>query len=159
MSQNVFFNENSQKSNFENRSNNFTLPVFTNLNKENLAHCAESLNLMFSDSDQSSKNSNADLDFEALISTSQYIDISKLDDFVTDEIPEGKLLALELNMRSLVNNANFTKLEALLSFMTYKPDIISISETWITPLSSGAFLIYQVTSLFTTLGFISKGEE
>ena len=140
MSQNVFFNENSQKSNFENRSNNFTLPVLTNLNKENLTHCAESLNLMFSDRDQSSKNSNADLDFEALISTSQYIDISKLDDFVTDEIPEAKLLALELNMRSLVNNANFTKLEALLSFMTYKPDIISISETWITPLSSGAFL-------------------
>ena len=160
MSQNVFFNENSQKSNFENRSNNFTLPVFTNLNKENLTHCAENLNLMFSDSDQSSKNSNADLDFEALISTSQYIDISKLDDFVTDEILEGKLLALELNMRSLVNNANFTKLEALLSFMTYKPDIISISETWITPLSSGAFLnLLQVTSLFTTLGFISKGEE
>ena len=52
MSQNVFFNENSQKSNFENRSNNFTLPALTNLNKENLTHCAESLNLMFSDSDQ-----------------------------------------------------------------------------------------------------------
>ena len=50
MSQNVFFNENSQKSNFENRSNNFTLPALTNLNKENLTHCAESLNLMFSDS-------------------------------------------------------------------------------------------------------------
>ena len=49
-------------------------------------------------------------------------------------------LALELNTRLLVNNANFSKLEALFSFMTYKPDIISISETWITPLSSGAFL-------------------
>ena len=140
MSQNVLFNEISQKSNFENRSNNFTLPVLTSLNKENLTHSADSLYLMFSDSDQSSKNSNADLDFEALISTSQYIDISKLDDFVTDETPEGKLLALELNMRSLVNNSNFSKLEALLSFMTYKPDIISISETWITPLSSDAFL-------------------
>ena len=67
---------------------------------------------MSSDSDQSCKNSNADLDLEALISTSQYIDISKLDNFVTDEIPEGKLLALEPNMRSLVkvNNANFSKL-------------------------------------------------
>ena len=83
----------------------------------------------------------------------------QLDDFVTDEIPEGKLLALELNMRSLVNNANFTKLEALLLFMTYKPDIISISETWITPLSSGAFLNLPGYKFFTTLGFISKGEE
>ena len=123
-----------------NGSNNFTLPVLTNPNKENLTHSADGLNLMFSDSDQGSQNSNADLDFEALMSTSQYIDQYKLDDFVADEIPEGKLFALELNMRSLVNNANFTKLEALLSFMRYKPDIIYISETWKTSLSSGAFL-------------------
>ena len=31
------------------------------------------------------ENSKAALDFETLISTSQYIDISKLDDFVNDE--------------------------------------------------------------------------
>ena len=43
-------------------------------------------------------------------------------------------------MRSLVNSANFSELDVLLSFMTYKPDIISISETWITPLSVVAFL-------------------
>ena len=54
---------------------------------------------MFGDRYQSCKNSNAVLDLEALISTSQYIDLSKLDDFVTDEIPKNKLLALELNMR------------------------------------------------------------
>ena len=106
------FNENSQKSSFENKSNNFTLPVLTNLNRENLIHSADNLSLMFSDSDQSCKNSNADLDFEALISTSQYMNISTLDDFATDDIPEDKLLALELNMRSLVNNDNFSKLEA-----------------------------------------------
>ena len=80
------------------------------------------------------------MDFEALISTSQYIDLSKLDDFVTDEIPEGKLLALELNMRSLANNVHFNKLEAPLSSMTHKPDNLSVSETWITPPSSGPFL-------------------
>ena len=51
MSQNVLFNENSQKSNFENRSNNFSLPVLTKLHKENLIHAAHSLDLMFSDSD------------------------------------------------------------------------------------------------------------
>ena len=45
---------------------------------------------------KNSKNRNADLDFEALISTSQYIGPSNLDDFATNEIPEGKLLALEL---------------------------------------------------------------
>ena len=74
---------------------------------------------MFGDSDQSCKNSSADLDFEALISTSQYIDFPKLNDFVTDEIPKGILLALKLNIRSLVNNVNFSKLEAPLSLMTF----------------------------------------
>ena len=86
MSQNVLFNKNSQKSSFENTSNNVTLPVLTNLNKEHLTHSADSFNLMFSDSDQNCKKSNTDFDFEALISTSQYIDVSKLDDFVTDKI-------------------------------------------------------------------------
>ena len=47
---------------------------------------------MLSDCDQSCKNSNANLDFEALISTNQYIDISKLDDFVTDEIREALVI-------------------------------------------------------------------
>ena len=90
MSQNLLFNENSQKSSFENTSNNSTLPVLTNLNQETLTYSADSLNVMFSDSDQRCKNSNAVLDFETSISISQYIDLSKLDDFVTDEIPEGK---------------------------------------------------------------------
>ena len=140
MSRNVLFNENSQKSSFESTSNNFTLPVSTYINKETLTHFADSLNLMFSDSDQSCKNSKANLDFDALISTWQCIYLFKLDDFVTDEIPEGKLLALELNMTSFVNNVNLSKLEALLSFMTYQVDIISVSETWVTPLRSGPFL-------------------
>ena len=48
-SQNVLFNENSQKSSFENTSNSFSLQLLTNLNKENLTHSAESLNLMFID--------------------------------------------------------------------------------------------------------------
>ena len=54
---------------FENTSNSFTSPIITKLNKENLTHSADSLILMFSSSDQSSKNSNADMDFKTLIST------------------------------------------------------------------------------------------
>ena len=94
MSQNALFNKNSQKPSFENTSKNVTLPVLTNLNKENLTHSADSLNLMFSDSDQNCKNSNADFDFEALVGTSQYIDVSKLDDFVIDKIPKRKIFGL-----------------------------------------------------------------
>ena len=71
---------------------------------------------MFSDKDQSCKSNNVNLNFKALINTSQYVDLSKLEDFLTDEIPEGKLLALELNTRSFANtviphftNSRFTK--------------------------------------------------
>ena len=92
MSQNALFNENSQKFSFENTSHDFTLGVCTNHNEETSTHSADSLNLTFSDSDHSCKKGNADLDFEALISTGQYIDLFKLDDFVNDEIFEGKLL-------------------------------------------------------------------
>ena len=95
----------------------------------------------------------------ALISTSQFIDLSELDDFVTDEIPKGKLLALELNMRSSVNNANFSKLEALLLFMTHKPDIISVSETWINPLSLCPFLNLPGYQFVHNSRLIPKGKE
>ena len=112
---------------------------------------------MFSDKDQSCKSNNVNLNFKALINTSQYVDLSKLEDFVTDEIPEGKLLALELTMRSFANNANFSKLEVLLSFMIYKPDIVSISETWIIPLCSGPFLNLPVCKFVYSSRLYSKG--
>ena len=106
--------------------------------------------MAFSDNDDICKTSNADLDFEDLPSNSQYLDLSKFKDFVIKEIPKGKLLALIINMRLLVNVANFSKLEALLLFMTYKLEII---------LFQSFVKIYQVVSLFRTLGFVPKSEE
>ena len=68
-------------------------------------------------------------------------------------------MALELNMRSLVNNATFSKLEALLSIMTNKTEILSVSETWITPLSSGPFLNLPGYKFVHNSRLYSKGEE
>ena len=42
-------------------------------------------------------------------------------------------------MRSLVNTAYFTKLEALIFSIPRKPDIMAITETWVTPLNSGPY--------------------
>ena len=42
-------------------------------------------------------------------------------------------------MRSLVNTANFTKLEALIFSLPRKLDIIAITETCVTPLNSGPY--------------------
>ena len=52
MSQYILFNQNNQKVSFENTSNNLIILILTNLNQETLTHSADSLNLMFSDSDQ-----------------------------------------------------------------------------------------------------------
>ena len=108
------------------------------LKDETDSFSAESLNLMFNDIRTNCKNGNADLD--TVTDNCLYIDVSKIDHIVTDERHKDNFFVLEVNMRSLVNNANFSKLEALLSLMSYKPDIISVSETWITPESSGHFL-------------------
>ena len=47
--------------------------------------------------------------------------------------------ALSLNIRSIVKTENFNKLEAVLANMEFKPDIISITETWIKQSSTGPF--------------------
>ena len=47
--------------------------------------------------------------------------------------------ALALNIRSMVNPLNLSKLEALILSMQCKPDVISISETWIKPKHSGPY--------------------
>ena len=53
-------------------------------------------------------------------------------------------------MRSLVNNVNFCKLEALLSSMACRLDIISVTETWIKPQKLGAILNLAGKISFTT---------
>ena len=44
-----------------------------------------------------------------------------------------------VNMRSLVNTANFTKFEALIFSLPRIPDKIAITETWVAPLNSGPY--------------------
>ena len=47
--------------------------------------------------------------------------------------------ALALNIRSIVNLLNFSKLEALILSTQCKSDVISICETWIRPTHSGPY--------------------
>ena len=46
---------------------------------------------------------------------------------------------LALNVRSLKNTKKISKLETLLFSLLIKPTIIGVSETWVTPNSSGAY--------------------
>ena len=46
-----------------------------------------------------------------------------------------------INVRSLVNPINYTKFEGLIAILSYKPDVIGITETWESTSSSGHFKI------------------
>ena len=54
-------------------------------------------------------------------------------------IPNNHFNLLSLNARSLQNTKNYSKLEALLLSLSIKPSIIGVSETWVTPNSSGPY--------------------
>ena len=44
-----------------------------------------------------------------------------------------------VNVRSLVNSSNFSKFEGLILGLSFKPDVICVTETWIQPFSSGQY--------------------
>ena len=54
-------------------------------------------------------------------------------------IPKNHFNILSLNVRSLKNTKNFSKLEALLLSLAIKPSILGVSETWVTPNGSGSY--------------------
>ena len=59
-------------------------------------------------------------------SLTDYCDIHQL----KDKIPKHGLSVLHVNTRSLIKN--MSKLEELISGMSISPDLIAISETWLT---------------------------
>ena len=49
---------------------------------------------------------------------------------IKDKVPKYRLSVLHINIRSLIKN--MSKLEELMLDMSISPDLISISETWLT---------------------------
>ena len=82
---------------------------------------------------------NNNVDDRLFDSCSQYINTSNIHDIAINHNFTNQFLGMSVNMRSLVNTANFTKLEALIFSLPRKPDIIAITETWITPLNSSPY--------------------
>ena len=82
---------------------------------------------------------NNNLDDRLLDSCSQCIDTSNIYDIAFNHNFTNQFLGLNVNMRSLVNTANFTKLEALIFSLLRKPDKIAIIESWALPLNSGPY--------------------
>ena len=82
---------------------------------------------------------NNNVDDSLFDSCSQYINTSNIHDIAINHNFTNQFLGKSVNIRSLVNTANFTKLEALIFSLPRKPDIIAITETWVTPLNSGPY--------------------
>ena len=96
---------------------------------------ADCMNSLF-DIPQTGSNN---LDDSLLDSSSQYINTSNIHDIAINSNFTSQFLGMIVNMRSLVNTANFTKLEALIFSLPRKPDIIAITETWVAPRNSGPY--------------------
>ena len=74
---------------------------------------------------------------EFLLIPDQYIDSTDIYNIMNDKSVLFQYLCI--NIRSLVNNSNFSKLEAFLFSLNFRPDIIAVIETWIQPSSKGTF--------------------
>ena len=85
------------------------------------------------------QTSNNHLDNSLFDSCREYIDTSNIYDIAINHNFTNQFLGMSVNMRSLVNTANFTKLEALIFSLPRKPDVIAITETWVTPLNSDPY--------------------
>ena len=69
----------------------------------------------------------------------QYLETAQINQLSFNGSFRNTFSALSLNIRSIVKTENFNKLEAFLANMEFKPDIISITETWIKQSSTGPF--------------------
>ena len=69
----------------------------------------------------------------------QYLETAQINQLSFNGSFRNTFSALSLNIRSIVKTENFDKLEAFLANMEFKPDIISITETWIKQSSTGPF--------------------
>ena len=64
---------------------------------------------------------------------------------------------LALNISSIANALNFSKLEALIAGLRCKPDVISVCETWIKPLHSGPYSNLDGYNFVSNCRKISRG--
>ena len=77
-------------------------------------------------------NNDSELDIDSSLTLNkQYLESCEIKNFSFNNSFKHTFTALALNIRSIVNLLNFSKLEALILSMQCKPDVISICETWI----------------------------
>ena len=66
----------------------------------------------------------------------EYFETSQLETLFFGNSSKNTFVVLAINIRSIANINNFSGLEALLVSRNFKPDLISLTETWIKPVHS-----------------------
>ena len=98
---------------------------------------AEDLNKIFLKPENEAKS-----DFEIshlLHANEQYVEISSTNCLAFNNSLDETFSIMCVNVRSLVNSSNFSKFEGLIFGLSFKPDAICVTETWIQPFSSGQY--------------------
>ena len=104
---------------------------------------AHDLNLMFNNTINSDNTSINDTDNDIILEEDDSFTINSKTQYVTTNLVKKYLIhdssshfnftAISVNIRSLNNYKNFSKLESLLSALTFTPSIIAVTETWLKP--------------------------
>ena len=100
------------------------------------------LNSTFDNTFEHLLNNDSELDIDSSLTLNeQYLESCEIKNLFFNNSFKNTFTALALNIRSIVNPLNFSKLEALILNMQCKPDVISICETWIRPTHSDLTII------------------
>ena len=115
-------------------------------------HDPEFLNNLFSDLD------GEEADNTSVFPEQDYYIISSQISKFCEDLSEIKFtFILSVNVRSLLNVQNYTKLESLILSMEIKPDLIGVCETWLKPNSTGMYQNLSGYELTSNPRVIRKG--
>ena len=99
---------------------------------------ADCLNSAFDDKFEHLLNKDSDFDIDcSLTRDEQYLESCDIKSLSFNNSFKNAFTVLALNIRSIANALNFSKLEVRIAGLQCKPDVISVCETWIKPLHSG----------------------
>ena len=99
---------------------------------------ADCLNSAYNDKFEHLLSKNSDFDIDCFLTLDeQYLESCDTKSLSFNN--KSAFTVLTLNIRSIANALNLSKLEALIASLQCKPDVISVCETWIKPLHSGSY--------------------
>ena len=119
---------------------------------------ADYLNSAYDDKFEHLPNKDGDFDIDcSLTLDEQYLESCDIKSIFFNNSFKNTFTVLALNIRSIANALNFSKLKALMANLQCKPDVISVCETWIKPLHSGPYCNLNGYKFVSNCRKISRG--